>query len=42
LSTEEAQALSLEAADSIKRQASIEASESQPFNEFLKEYIKLA
>ena len=42
LPAEEAQALKLEAEDSIKRQAAIEASESLSFNEFLKDYIKLA
>ena len=42
LSAEEAQALALEAEDSIKRQAAIEANERVPFSEFLKEYIKLA
>ena len=41
LSAEDSQALTLEAEDSIKRQAAIEASESVPFSEFLKEYIKL-
>jgi len=41
LSAEESQAMTLEAADSIKRQAAIEASESVSFSEFLKEYIKL-
>ncbi len=41
LSAEESQAMTLEAADSIKRQAAVEASESVPFSEFLKEYIKL-
>ena len=42
LPAEEAQALKLEAEDSIKRQAAIEAGESLSFNEFLKDYIKLA
>jgi len=41
LSEEEAQALTTEAEESLKRQADIEANESVPFGEFLKEYIKL-